>query len=162
MEYSKFVQGLHLTTFLYSHVAGPQKYFLLFHTPLSRPSPSLRYNRRSVRQILSKITLSKIDEYYSFVDEISKPLGQLLVAQVFLILGYRKVIYYDETAGRMEDLGISSSFSPLVIVVEIFGSLCLILGWKTRVCAILLCGYCFLTAVLFHMNFLDPMQQISL
>mgnify|MGYP005693738987 FL=1 len=45
--------------------------------------------------------------------------------------------------------------------MEIFGSLGLILGWKTRVCAILLCGYCFLTAVLFHMNFLDPMQQIS-
>ena len=87
----------------------------------------------------------KIHEYYSFVDKISKPLGRLLMAQV----------------GWMESMGISGSFLPLVIVVEIFGSLGLIFGWKTRVCAILLCGYCFLTAVLFHMNFLDPMQQIS-
>ena len=103
----------------------------------------------------------KIHEYYSFVDKISKPLGRLLMAQVFLRLGYRKIIYYDETVGWMESMGISGSFLPLVIVVEIFGSLGLIFGWKTRVCAILLCGYCFLTAVLFHMNFSDPMQQIS-
>ena len=58
-------------------------------------------------------------------------------------------------------MGISGFLLPLVIFVEIFGSLGLILGWKTRVCAILLCGYCFLTAVLFHVNFSDPMQQIS-
>lgn len=105
--------------------------------------------------------MSKLYEYHSFLAEISKPLGRLLVAQVFLILGYRKVIYYDETVGWMESMGISGFLLPLVIFVEIFGSLGLILGWKTRVCAILLCGYCFLTAVLFHMNFLDPMQQIS-
>ena len=111
--------------------------------------------------MLRKITLSKMHEYFSFIDEISKPLGRVLVAQVFLILGYRKVIYYEETAGWMDSMGVSSSLLPLVIVVEIFGSLGLILGWKTRVCAVLLCGYCFLTALLFHTNFLDPMQQIS-
>ena len=105
--------------------------------------------------------MSKIHEYYSFIDEISKPLGRLLVAQVFLILGYRKIIHYDATAVWMESMGISGSLLPLVIVVEIFGSLGLIVGWKTRMCSILLCGYCFLTAVLFHMDFLDPMQQIA-
>ena len=105
--------------------------------------------------------MSKISEFYSFIEEISKPLGRLLVAQVFLILGCRKAIYYDDTAGWMESMGISSSFLPLVIVFEIFGSLGLVIGWKTRACAILLCGYCLLTAVLFHMNFFDPMQQIS-
>ena len=105
--------------------------------------------------------MSKLYEYHSFLAEISKPLGRLLVAQVFLILGYRKIIHYDATAVWMESFGISGSLLPLVIVVEIFGSLGLILGWKTRVCAILLCGYCFLTAVLFHVNFSDPMQQIA-
>ena len=50
--------------------------------------------------MLRKITLSKIHEYFSFIDEISKPLGRVLVAQVFLILGYRKVIYYEETEGN--------------------------------------------------------------
>ena len=105
--------------------------------------------------------MSKIHEYISFIEEISKPLGRVLVAQVFLILGYRKVIYYEETTAWMDSMGVSSSLLPLVIVVEIFGSLGLILGWKTRVCAVLLCGYCFLTALLFHTNFLDPMQQIS-
>jgi putative oxidoreductase len=105
--------------------------------------------------------LNKISKYYSFIDEISKPLGRLLVAQVFLILGYQKVIYYDDTVGWMESMGISGSFLPFVIIVEIFGSLGLILGWKTRTCAILLCGYCLLTAVLFHVDFSVPMQQIS-
>ena len=105
--------------------------------------------------------MNKLHKYHSFVDEISKPLGRLLVAQDFLILGYRKVVYYNETVGWMENMEISGSLLPFVIFVEIFGSLGLILGWKTRVCAILLCGYCFLTAVLFHVNFSDPMQQIS-
>ena len=98
---------------------------------------------------------------YPFIYEISKPLGRLLIAQVFLILGYRKVINYDATAGWMESMGISGSLLPLVIIVEIFGSLGLIIGWQTRICAVLLCGYCFLTAFLFHMEFADPMQQIS-
>ena len=105
--------------------------------------------------------MGKIRDFYSFVEDISQPLGRLLVAQVFLILGYRKIIYYDETAGWMEGMGIPGSILPLVIFVEIVCSTGLIIGWKTRVCAILLCGYCSLTAVLFHMDFLDPMQQIS-
>ena len=105
--------------------------------------------------------MSKIREFYSFTEEISKAVARLLLGQIFLILGYRKVINFDQTAGWMESMGISSSFLPLVIVVEIFGSLGLIIGWKTRVCAILLSGYCLLTAVLFHMNFSDQMQQIS-
>mgnify|MGYP005714569767 CR=1 FL=1 len=62
--------------------------------------------------------MRKIRKYYSIGEEISKPLGRLLVAQVFLILGYRKIIYYDETAGWMESMGISGSFLPLVIVVD--------------------------------------------
>ena len=105
--------------------------------------------------------MSKISKYYSFAEEISKPLARVLMAQVFLILGCRKAIYYDDTVGWMESMGISGFFLPLVIVVEIFGSLGLIFGWKTRLCAILLSGYCFLTALLFHMDFLDPIQQIS-
>ena len=105
--------------------------------------------------------MNKVSKYYSFFEEISKPLGRLLVAQVFFILGYRKVLNYDATAGWMESMGISGSLLPLVIIVELFCSLGLIIGWKTRICAILLGGYCFLSAVLFHMEFSDPMQQIS-
>jgi len=105
--------------------------------------------------------LNKVNKYYAFFEEISKPLGRLLVAQVFFILGYRKALNYDATAGWMESMGISGFLLPFVIIVEIFGSIGLIIGWNTRICAILLSGYCFLTAVLFHMEFSDPMQQIS-
>jgi len=105
--------------------------------------------------------LSTLSRYNAVVEEISKPLGRLLIAQVFLVLGYRKLINYDATAGWMESMGISGSLLPLVIMVEILGSLGLIIGWQTRICAILLCGYCFLTALLFHMEFSDPMEQIS-
>ena len=105
--------------------------------------------------------MSTLSRYNAVVEEISKPLGRLLIAQVFLVLGYRKLINYDATAGWMESMGISGSLLPLVIMVEILGSLGLIIGWQTRICAILLCGYCFLTALLFHMEFSDPMEQIS-
>ena len=57
--------------------------------------------------------MSKIRKYYSFGEEVSKPLGRLLVAQVFLILGYRKVIHYDATAGWMESMGYPALFYHL-------------------------------------------------
>ena len=49
---------------------------------------------------------------------------------------------------------------PVVIATEVLGALVIIVGWKTRVTALLLAGFSLLTAVIFHDNFGDQIQTI--
>ena len=47
-----------------------------------------------------------------------------------------------------------------VIALEIVGALAIVLGWKTRVAAVLLAGFSVLTALTFHNNLADQTQMI--
>jgi putative oxidoreductase len=49
----------------------------------------------------------------------------------------------------------------VVIATEVIGSLAIMLGWKTRIVAVLLAGFSLLTAIVFHHNFADQMQMIE-
>ncbi|MGB6769258.1 MAG: DoxX family protein, partial [Methyloceanibacter sp.] len=50
---------------------------------------------------------------------------------------------------------------PLVILTEVGGGLCILLGLFTRWAAIALAGFCVLTAIIFHWHPDDPMQMIN-
>jgi putative oxidoreductase len=60
----------------------------------------------------------------------------------------------------MAAMGVSSALLPAVVATEVLGSIALILGWKTRVVAVLLAGFTLLAAFLFHNNFADQTQMI--
>jgi len=60
----------------------------------------------------------------------------------------------------MAAAGVPAALLPAVIATEVLGSLAIILGWKTRVAAILLAGFSLLTAFTFHNNFADQIQMI--
>jgi putative oxidoreductase len=49
---------------------------------------------------------------------------------------------------------------PLVIFLEIAGAIAIIVGWKTRLFAFALAGFCILSALLFHMDFSNQVQTI--
>jgi putative oxidoreductase len=49
---------------------------------------------------------------------------------------------------------------PLVIGLEVLGSIAIIAGWNTRTVAVLLAGFSVISAVLFHSNFADQIQMI--
>ena len=49
---------------------------------------------------------------------------------------------------------------PLVIGLELLGSLAIIAGWHTRTTALLLAGFSIASGVLFHSNFADQIQMI--
>ena len=86
--------------------------------------------------------------------------GRTLLASLFLLSGLGKLGAYSGTAAYMASQGVPGGLLPLVIATEVLGSLVIILGWKTRVVALLLAGFTAITALVFHNNFADQTQMI--
>lgn len=87
--------------------------------------------------------------------------GRVLLATLFLLAGISKLSAYSATAAYMSSAGVPGVLLPAVIVTELGGALAIILGWRTRVVAVLLAGFSVLTAFIFHNNFADPMQMTN-
>mgnify|MGYP001814130217 FL=1 len=95
------------------------------------------------------------------VQTLSAPLGRLLIALIFVISGVGKLGSYAGTQGYMESMGVPGALLAPVIALEVLGGLAIILGWQTRLVAFLLAGFCIVSAILFHGNIGDQMQQIQ-
>ena len=85
--------------------------------------------------------------------------ARCLVAGLFLWSGIGKVSGYDETGLLMHEHGVIGLVLPVAIFVEIAGALLLIIGFKARLVALVLAGFCVVTALLFHANFTDRTQM---
>jgi putative oxidoreductase len=86
--------------------------------------------------------------------------GRVLISAIFLVAGLNKVTGYSGTQAYMESMGVPGALLPLVIVLEVFGALAIITGWRTRVVAFLLAGFSVVSALLFHGALGDPTQFI--
>jgi putative oxidoreductase len=86
--------------------------------------------------------------------------GRVLLASLFLVSGVGKIGAYAATAGYMNATGVPAALLPLVIVTEVLGGLAIIVGWQTRVTALLLAGFTLLSALLFHNSFADQIQTV--
>ncbi len=92
---------------------------------------------------------------------LSSLTGRILLSLLFLFAGLGKLgSAYAPTAAYMDAMGVTSLFLPLVILLEIAGAIALIVGYKTRLVAVLLAGFTVLSALCFHANFADQMQSI--
>ena len=60
--------------------------------------------------------------------------ARLLVAQLFIISGWQKLIGFSGTVGYFASVGIplAGVVTPLVILIELGGGLALLFGFKTR------------------------------
>ncbi len=87
-------------------------------------------------------------------------IGRILISTIFLFAGITKISGYAGTQGYMDAMGVPGMLLPLVIILELGGGLAIIAGWQTRIVAILLAGFCLLTALIFHLDFADRMQSI--
>jgi putative oxidoreductase len=87
--------------------------------------------------------------------------GRLFIGLPFLVSGLSKLATYGPTIAF-----IASSALPLppplayagAVTVEIGCGLLMIVGYQTRVAAVVLALFCVTTAVFFHTNFFDPNQ----
>jgi len=86
--------------------------------------------------------------------------GRALMSAIFLMAGTSKLGAYASTQGYMDSMGVPGVLLPLVILLELGGGLAVLLGWRTRISAFLLAGFCILSGFIFHANFADQMQSI--
>lgn len=86
--------------------------------------------------------------------------GRTLLATLFLLSGFGKLSAYAATQGYMASAGVPGALLPLVIGLELVGSLAIIAGWHTRTVALVLAGFSVVSAAVFHNNFADQVQMI--
>jgi len=102
----------------------------------------------------------KNNRIFLTIENLSTPLGRLLISLMFLMSGLNKAGNYSNTSGWMESMGVSSSFLPLVILLEIVGALAIILGWQTKISAFLLAGFFLVSALIFHSDLSNQVDMI--
>jgi putative oxidoreductase len=78
--------------------------------------------------------------------------GRILMGAIFLNAGIRKVLGFAGTVGYFTKLGFAAPelFAVLAIVIEVGGSILLIIGWKTRWVAWLLALFVLIAALAAH------------
>src|SRR5260221_7016190 len=94
------------------------------------------------------------------VKNVSELAGRSLLALLFLLSGVGKIGAYARTAAYMSSVGVPGALLPVVIATEALGAIAIILGWQTRVAALLLAGHTLLAALIFHTNFADQIEMI--
>jgi len=86
----------------------------------------------------------------------SRPLvllaGRILIGAIFLNAGIRKLLGFAATVGYFTKLGFPApeAFAVLAIIIEVGGSILLIVGWKTRWVAWLLSLFVLIAALAAH------------
>jgi len=89
-------------------------------------------------------------------------IGRILLVLIFLNSGIGKIGNFEGTAKYMASQGMpyANYFLVGAIFFELVGSLTVILGYFTRFGALLLLIFLIPTTLIFHTNFVDPMQKI--
>src|SRR4051812_44483939 len=90
-----------------------------------------------------------------------QPVARVLIALIFLISGFFKIVGFNQTAGMMAGAGIPAPKLALVaaLVIELVCGLALLLGYKTRAAAALLALYLVPVTLTIHApHMFDPGQ----
>jgi putative oxidoreductase len=88
-------------------------------------------------------------------------LGRVLLSVIFIQAGFSKIFGYAGTEAHMVEAGVPGVLLPLVILTELGGGLCVLLGLFTSWAAIALAGFCVLAAIIFHYQPGDLGQMIN-
>lgn len=95
------------------------------------------------------------------VRKYSPVIGRVLIALIFVLSGFGKIMNFNGTLGFMQSVGIPFTAFALVIVIaiELLGGIFLILGLKTKWVTGILIIYTAIAALIFHTNFADQNQM---
>jgi putative oxidoreductase len=88
-------------------------------------------------------------------------IARAMMAYIFIVEGYGKIVHYSGVAGYMVEHGVPSLLLPLVILTELGGGLMILSGLTTRWAAIALSGFAVLAALIFHGDSADAGQVIN-
>ena len=88
-------------------------------------------------------------------------LGRIFLSTLFLIEGTNKIFNYEETIQYMENFGVPRYLAIPAIILEILFPLLLIIGYQTKIAALVMMIFTIVVAIIFHTNFDDQMQFIT-
>jgi len=87
--------------------------------------------------------------------------GRLFLAVLFIHSGLGKLLAPDQAAAMLAAAGLSPTLALPTGIFELVAGAALVLGFMTRLFALLLAGFCLLSALLFHHDLTDPMQVVQ-
>ena len=87
--------------------------------------------------------------------------ARILISALFFTNGVFKIMNYDGTVNWMEGYGVPGILIIPAIILEIFGPVLIILGYKIKITAAILSVFCLVTAFIFHNDFSNQMQLTS-
>ena len=85
--------------------------------------------------------------------------ARVLMALLFILSGVGKIDNPEAIRGYMEAMQLPAVLLWPTVVFEIGSGLLLVMGFKSRIVAWLLAGYCIVTAMIFHTQFSDQVQM---
>jgi putative oxidoreductase len=103
---------------------------------------------------------SNEDTHMNSQQNLADLAGRVLISAIFLVSGLGKMAGYAGTQGYMEAMGVPGVLLPLTIALEVGGAIAIIVGYRTRLAAFLLAGFCVLSALIFHRALGDQVQFI--
>ncbi|WCG84988.1 DoxX family protein [Pectobacterium sp. A5351] len=87
--------------------------------------------------------------------------ARILMPILFIVAGYGKLgDAYAGTQQYMQAMGVPTFLLPLTILLELGGGLAVLFGLLTRTVALFTAGFTLLTALIFHSNFSEGMNQL--
>jgi len=89
----------------------------------------------------------------SFASEAAALIGRLLLSVLFLHEAWSKLAAYSAAVAYMQAFAVPGQLLPLAIATELGCGVLILLGYQTRLAALVLAAFCVATAVLFHAKF---------
>jgi putative oxidoreductase len=88
--------------------------------------------------------------------------GRIMIAAIFLLSGFSKITAPAMMIGYIQSVGLPlpAVALGLAILVEVGGSIALILGYRTKLIAAIMALFTVVTAIAFHNNLADQNQFI--
>jgi putative oxidoreductase len=89
-------------------------------------------------------------------------IGRILIGVLFLMAGLSKLGAPAATQGYIASVGLPAPVAAygVAVLVEVVGSVLLIVGFQVRIVAAVLAVFTLVTALFFHNNFADQNQMI--
>ena len=88
------------------------------------------------------------------------PVGRVLIALIFVLSGFGKFADPASAQGYMAAFGLPSILLWPAAAMELIAGILLIIGYQTRIAALLLAGFSLLSGLIFHTDFADQTQMI--
>ena len=94
------------------------------------------------------------------IQEAATFCGRLLLTAIFLHEAWSKLTGYAAALAYMKVFGVPAWLLPIAIAVEAGCAVLILIGYRTRLAAFVLAGFCVATAALFHTKLGDRNQLL--